>query len=72
MRDIFPTMTSPDITGEEWLRCPICRKKIMKLLPDTVGHSIQIYCRSCRREFAVDIHQSGTGHSVLSRPLERS
>lgn len=72
MNDAFTTTTTPDTAGKEWVICPGCgRKKIMRLLPDTVGKSVAVYCRLCRRAFALDIQPNGRGHNVISREIDR-
>lgn len=36
--------------------CPVCRKKMSpKVLPDTSGENIVIFCRGCKTELIVNI-----------------
>lgn len=41
-----------------WLQCPVCRRnrRLMRVLPDTEGTRIPIYCRDCKTELKIDIH----------------
>lgn len=39
--------------------CPTCRMtKLVRIRPDTVARNLQLYCRQCKREIVVDIHDS--------------
>lgn len=40
-----------------WLQCPICRRnrRLMRVLPDTEGQRIPVYCRDCKNEILIDI-----------------
>lgn len=41
-----------------WVICPICGKgKLLKLLPDSVVHSVPCKCKRCGRETIVNIDQ---------------
>ena len=42
-----------------WLQCPICRRnrRLMRVLPETEGQHIPVYCRDCKTELKIDIHQ---------------
>ena len=41
-----------------WVSCPYCRNgRLMKVLPDTEGTSIQVFCKHCRKEIILDIHK---------------
>ena len=42
-----------------WLQCPICRRtrRLMRVLPDTEGQRIPVYCRDCKTELTIDIHE---------------
>ena len=41
-----------------WVSCPHCRNgRLMKVLPDTEGTSIQVFCKHCRKEIILDIHK---------------
>lgn len=51
-----------------WLVCPFCKlnRRVMKIDPDTVAMRLPAYCRSCKREFRVDI-QKGQSFKSQSR-----
>lgn len=53
----------PVIDG--WVHCPVCRtnKRLLKLLPESRGQSIVIFCKVCKSEFVVDVD----GQSVKRR-----
>lgn len=40
---------------EKRLRCPICGKKLNKLLPSTEAKDLVVYCSRCHRESVVNI-----------------
>lgn len=42
-----------------WLQCPICRRnrRLMRVLPETEGQRIPVYCRDCKTELTIDIHE---------------
>ena len=46
-----------------WLTRPICKRnhRLKRILPDTSGHSIVEYCRTCHSEVILDIEK---GQSV--------
>lgn len=33
-----------------WYTCPVCRKKLQKVLPTTVLSDAPIYCQKCKAE----------------------
>lgn len=44
------------MTKDGYLLCPICRRqKVLRLLPDTEGKRIAVWCKNCKRESVVDI-----------------
>lgn len=46
------------VTRDGYLLCPICqRQKVLRLLPETEGKQIAVWCKNCRRESIVDIDQ---------------
>ena len=47
--------TFPD--GARWIVCPFCRKKAIKILPETKIHNMPYKCRgsNCRKEFIVNV-----------------
>ena len=51
-----------------WLVCPFCKlnRRVMKIDPETVAARLPVYCRSCKREFRVDI-QKGQSFKSQSR-----
>ncbi len=47
------------VTKDGFILCPICkRQKVLRVLPDTSGKRIPIYCRNCKQESIIDIDQS--------------
>lgn len=42
-----------------WLSCPKCRrnKRILKIRPETTATNLCVFCRYCKTEFLIDIHQ---------------
>lgn len=42
-----------------WLQCPVCRRnrRLMRVLPETEGQNVPVYCRDCKTELKIDIHQ---------------
>ena len=42
-----------------WLQCPVCRRnrRLMRVLPETEGRQIAVYCRDCKTELKIDIHE---------------
>lgn len=51
-----------------WLVCPFCKlnRRVMRIDPETVATRMVAYCRSCKREFRVDI-QKGQSFKSQSR-----
>lgn len=51
-----------------WLVCPFCKlnRRVMRIDPDTVATKLPAYCRSCKREFRIDI-QKGQSFKSQSR-----
>ena len=46
--------------GSIWLICPYCKKKALKIMPDTQIHNMPFKCRgtNCRREFMAEVEQA--------------
>ena len=43
-------------TKDGYLLCPICkRQKVLRILPDTVGKRIPVWCKNCKQESIVNI-----------------
>ena len=42
-----------------YLVCPYCGKnrRVLRILPETRAEHLQLYCRTCRREFIVNIEK---------------
>ena len=42
-----------------WLVCPFCRRnrRVMRIDPATVATRVVAYCRTCKREFKLDIEK---------------
>ena len=42
-----------------WLQCPVCRRnrRLMRVLPETEGQHVAVYCKDCKTESIIDIHQ---------------
>lgn len=41
-----------------WVACPICKNfRLMRITSATEGHEIPIYCRRCRNEILIDVHE---------------
>lgn len=38
-----------------WLICPNCRRKLMKVLPNTRAENLPVYCRTCKHSEIVNI-----------------
>ncbi len=40
-----------------YLVCPRCRvnRKVMRILPTTNATNLQVFCRSCKAEYLIDI-----------------
>ena len=38
-----------------WLLCPHCRRKLLRLLPETQAKNLVVYCRKCGHESIVNI-----------------
>ncbi len=40
-----------------WLCCPNCcrNNRMLRILPDTTAHRVQVFCRTCKAEIIVDI-----------------
>lgn len=49
------TKIFPDLS--EWVVCPFCRKKAIKILPDTKIHNMPYKCKGskCKKEFLVNV-----------------
>ena len=41
-----------------WVLCPVCKRRVMKIRPDTTARNLPVYCKRCRRESIVNIEQS--------------
>lgn len=41
-----------------YLTCPVCRRnrRLMKIYPDTEATGVIAYCRDCKTENRIDIH----------------
>ncbi len=46
------------IDKEGWLLCTVCKRRVLRLRPDTTAHNLPVYCKRCRRETIVNIDQS--------------
>lgn len=45
--------------------CPYCgQRKLLRILPETEAKQLNLFCRRCKREMQVDIHQ---GQCQMSR-----
>lgn len=45
-------------TANGYLICPRCRMiKLIRVREETVATRLQVYCRKCKRELIVDIHE---------------
>lgn len=47
------SIIKPNESG--WLLCPNCRRKLMKVLPDTMAENLPIHCRTCKHNAVVNI-----------------
>lgn len=47
----FDTMNMQD----DWLLCPVCGKKLLRLIPTTAAHDLPVYCKRCSTETIVNI-----------------
>ena len=56
--------------ADGWLKCPVCHKKVMRLLPTTVAKDLIVYCRRCRRESVLDISNSETFRIIADTHTE--
>ena len=43
------------IVKDGWLKCPSCRKRLLRGEGDTAAHNLIVYCRNCKRSVTVDI-----------------
>ena len=52
---------------ENWLYCPICRKKTrVKIRDDTVLCRFPLFCPKCRREMLIDVMK--THITIIKEP----
>ncbi len=52
-------------TKDGYLLCPICqRQKVLRLLPDTSGKKIAVWCKTCKQESIVNIDPKSLSHSA--------
>ncbi|MBE6984320.1 MAG: hypothetical protein E7434_01665 [Ruminococcaceae bacterium] len=52
-------------TKDGYLLCPICqRQKVLRLLPDTSGQKIAVWCKTCKQESIVNIDPKSLSHSA--------
>lgn len=52
----MPESVKLSATAEGWVVCPLCgRKKILRVLPQTVVKNLPVLCKLCRREIIVEI-----------------
>ena len=54
-----------------FVSCPVCRaKRLLRILPETSGKSIVLYCRKCRNQTVVDIQPGeGAGRVTIAAPV---
>ena len=47
------------VVRDGWLQCPVCRsnRKLMRVLPNTEGQRIPVYCRKCKTEITIDVRE---------------
>lgn len=48
-----------DSEGNIYLVCPICHRnrRVKRIAPDEDGTRIVCFCRDCKNEFRIDIHE---------------
>ena len=45
------------IMRDGWLICPHCRKRLLRVGPDTAARNLNVYCRNCKSSLTVDINR---------------
>lgn len=64
--------TRTDESGKEWLRCPFCRKKLLRLEEDSEARGVGLWCAGCKCEREMDVTPGENGHEVtVKRALRR-
>jgi acetyl-CoA carboxylase beta subunit len=38
-----------------WLKCPSCRKRLLRVEQSTAAKNLIVFCRNCKRTVTVDI-----------------
>ena len=39
-----------------WYYCPVCKRKVQKIEPDSIVFETPLYCRSCKLDFYPTIY----------------